>query len=189
MLNFFRKNTQIIVWAVVIAFVAWGAYAVSVQFEQSSRAPGKIFGREISHRDFLSTYKAVQIFTPKPADGTPPGADQLEAQTWQFLILEREAKRRKIQVTDDEVRNEITRLLGENNEMLLTPDQYRHWVQGTFREEPREFENQLRERLRVQKLFTEVKKELGAGADKKIENWVMELMRKAKIQIYKVPGR
>jgi len=189
MLRFFRKNTKTIVWVVVIAFVAWGGYAVSVQFEASNRAPGRIFGKEISYRDYLSAFRGVQIFTPKTEDGRPPDQDKLEARTWQFLILFEEAKHRKIQVTDEEVREEITRLLADNKEFLFTPEQYGRWVQAVFHEQPAEFEAQLRDRLRVQKLLAQVKKELGAGGEKKFESWMIDLIGKAKIEIYKGPSR
>lgn len=189
MLNFFRKNTKSIVWAVVVAFVAWGGYAVSVQFEASNRAPGRIFGKEISYRDYLSAFRGVQIFTLKTQDGTPPDPDKLEAQTWQFLVLFEESKRRKIQVTDEEVREEITHLLANNKELLFTPEQYARWVQAVFHEQPTEFEAQLRDRLRVQKLLDQVKKELGVEGEKKLENWMLELIQKAKIEIYKSPSR
>jgi len=189
MLRFFRKNTKTIVWVVVIAFVAWGGYAVSVQFEASNRAPGRVFGKEISYRDYLSAFQGVQIFTPKTEDGTPPDQDKLEARTWQFLILLEEAKHRKIQVKDEEVREEITRLLAENKELLFTPEQYGRWVQAVFHEQPTEFEAQLRDRLRVQKLLDQVKKELGAEGEKKLQNWMFELIGKAKIEIYKGPSR
>jgi len=184
-LKFLRKNTKIIVWAVVIAFVAWGGYAVSLQFQEASRSPGRIFGQEVSFREFLLASKAVELFiSPSERQESPPTAEQIEARTWQFLILSREAKHRRIKVTDDEVRQTIVQLLAPE-EGTLTRDQYLRWVQERLRQEPREFENQVREQLRIQKLLAQVRDELGPDTDAKLENWLIELVQGARVEIYR----
>ncbi|MBI4115774.1 MAG: SurA N-terminal domain-containing protein [Candidatus Omnitrophica bacterium] len=186
MLKFLRKNTKSIVWAVVIAFVAWGGYAVSLQFDQSTRAPGRIFGKEVSFREYLLANRAVQIFQPRPEEGKePPTADEIEAQTWQFLILSHEASQRKIQVLDDETRDEIARLLSDKEgNMPFTHDQYAQWVRNTLREEPPEFESQVREQIRIRKLIEEVRKELGPS-EEDLKKWMLELATRAKIQVHR----
>lgn len=184
MLKFLRKNTKAIVWAVVISFVAWGGYAVSVQFGESNRSPGRIFGKEVSFRDYVLASRAVQIFVRPPEGAEPPDAQMLEAETWQFLVLSHEAKKKKIQVTDQEVRNAIGEILGEKRGVLLTSEQYLRWVRSNFREEPREFENQLREHLRIRKLLAEIKKGLGEDPEEALKKWLTELFTQAKIQVY-----
>lgn len=189
MLKFFRKNTKSVIWAVVIAFVSWGGYAVSVQFQQSMRAAGRIFGKEVSYRDYLSAQRTVQIFSPpSKKDAAPPSADLIEAQTWQFLILSDEAKRRKIKVSNQEVMEEITQLLANGKELPFTSEQYSRWVQANFREQPAEFENQVRQQLTIRKLLEEVKKQPGYDKKGKLERWIRKLMHQSKIEVYKAPA-
>jgi hypothetical protein len=186
MLKFLRKNTKIIVWAVVIAFVSWGGYAVSLQLQEASRSPGRIFGKEVSFRDYLLASKAVQLFSPASGAGQePPSPQEIETRTWQFLILSREAKKRRIKATDDEVRQAIAQLLSPEGGVPLTGDQYLRWVRTQLREEPREFENQVREHLRIQKLLAEVRQEMGADTpEDKLTAWLVNLVQSAKIEVY-----
>mgnify|MGYP001558505365 CR=1 FL=1 len=185
MLNFFRKNTKTIIWIVVIAFIAWGGFAVSVQFEETLRSPGKIFGKEVSFRHYLLARRAVQIFTPSADKENPPDFNQMEARTWEFLVLSHEAKRRKITVNDEEVRQEITQLLAESGAQGLRQDQYARWIQATFREQPREFEDQLREQMRIRKLINEIRQSPQGSSEEDLKRWLLALLTQAKIQVYK----
>ena len=185
MLKFLRKNTKTIVWTVVIAFVMWGGYAVQSQFQESNRAPGKIFGKEVSFRDYLTAGQIVGLFYVPPKDEEPPSAEQVEAQTWQFLILSREAKRRKITVSDDEVRQAIVHLLGNQGTLGLSGEEYARWVRSQFHREPAEFENQVRENLRVRKLLEDARKGLAKNTDDEMKLWLSELVRQARPEIYR----
>ena len=184
MLNFFRKKTKAIIWTVVIAFVAWGGYAVSLQFEEANRSPGRIFGKEVSFREYLLASRTVEIFSPTSKEGNPPKPEEIEARTWEFLTLSREAKNRKIDVSDEEVRQEIALLLIPKGGTAITGEQYQQWVRTTFREEPREFENQLREHLRIRKLLNEVRKGTTKDPEEGLKNWLLQLSSRAKIEVY-----
>ena len=219
MLNFLRKRTKPIIWSVVIAFITWGGYAVGLQLKEGYRSPGRIFGKEVSFQDYLMAERAVLIFNPAPPGENPPTAEEIEARTWQFLVLNREAKRRKIDISDEAVRLEIVRSLGDKAATLLTGERYPQWIRTAFREEPREFEKQVRENLRIQKLLQEVKgprfarpparddipragtapdtpgkpgassavkKDMGEKPGEKLSAWLQDLMRQAKIEVYKV---
>lgn len=185
MLKFLRRRTKVIIWAVVIAFMGWGGYAVNLQFQEASRAPGSIFGKEVSFRDYLLANRAVQIFLLKPEeDNTPPPLEDIEAKTWEFLVLQREARNRKIEVTDDELRERLYELLAANKEVPFTGEQYTAWVRVNFREEPHEFEKQLREMVRIQKLLDRIKTEFKENPDENLKRWQTELISRAKIRIY-----
>ena len=185
MLKFLRKKTKVIVWTVVIAFIAWGGYAVSVQFEESNRSAGQIFGKEVSFRDYELAHRAVLIFISSPDEKTPPSAEEVEARTWQFLALSKEAKHQKIAVADDEIRQEIFRSLGEKAGAGFTPEQYERWVRASFREEPPEFENQVREQLRIRKLLDEVRKGFKEKPEENLQKWLNELITRAHIRVPK----
>lgn len=185
MLKFLRKNTKTIVWAVVVAFVAWGGYAVSTQFQETSRSPGQIFGKEVSFPEYLLANRTAQIFSPVPeAEKEPPSANEIEARTWEFLVLSREAKRQKIAVSDEEVRQEVERLLGGKRGTGFAREQYFQWIRVTFREEPREFEKQVREHLRIRKLLAEVRQKARTDPEENLKRWLLELFRQAQIKVY-----
>lgn len=186
MLKFLRKNTKTIVWTVVVAFVAWGGYAVSLQFQEASRSAGRIFGKEVAFQEYLLANRAVQIFSPAPKAGKEPStAEEIEAQTWEFLVLSREARRRKIPVSDEEVRYEIERFLGREHGRGFTEEQYFQWVRTTFHEEPREFETQIREHLKIRKLLAKVRRKMGKEPEKNLKRWFRGLFREAQVKIYK----
>ena len=188
MLKFLRKKTKVIVWTVVIAFVGWGGYAVRTQFEGSNRAPGRIFGRDVSFQEYLSAQRIAQIFYAPPKDKESPSAEETEAQIWQFLILSHEAKRQKIGVSDDEVRGEISRFLGGTDLYTLPRQQYLSWVQKEFHSEPRPFEDQVRENLRVRKLLDKIRAGFPDKPEDHMKDWLTGLMVQARPEIFRSRG-
>lgn len=185
MLKFLRKKTKIVIWVVLVAFVAWGGLAVSTQFQESNRSPGRIFGKEISFQDYLTASRTVQIFAPEEAGDTPPDPEQMEARTWEFLVLSREARTRRIKVTDEEVRDAVSQLLGQKKEFMATSGQYHQWVRSTLREEPRDFETQVGEHLRIRKLLGEVRKGSGENPEEGLKQWMLDLFSRARIEVYR----
>lgn len=185
MLKSLRKRTKTIVWAVVIAFVAWGGYAVGVQFQEASRSPGRIFGKEVSFRDYLVADRAVQIFQLLSKKDTPPNPEEIEARTWEFLVLSHAAKAEKIGVSDEEVREEIKRLLGGIPQDGAFEARYFQWVRGTLRQEPREFEKQIQEYLRIQKFLKAAREETAEPREENFKKWYRNLIVKANIQVHK----
>jgi len=95
-------------------------------------------------------------------------------------------------VTDEEVRGEILRLLAEQKIGNPDPEFYRRWLQNTFRETPVQFERQVRELLRIRKLMRQVGSDLAGAAneatgEKKTERflkWNQELMARANFKDY-----
>ncbi len=186
MLKFLRKNTKVVVWIVVIAFVGWGGFAARTQFEGANRSPGRVFGKEVSFREYLQAGQIVDTFYAKPKDSKEPiSAEAVEAQTWQFLALSHEAKKRKINVSDDEVRQSIAMLLSGKDTLDVSPEQYSMWIRGQFHREPREFENQIRENLRVRKLLDSIRKGFPDKPEEGMKAWLMELIQKANPEIYR----
>lgn len=188
MLKFLRKKTRAIVWIVVVSFIAWGAYAVSLQFEESQRSPGRIFGKEVSFREYQLAERTVNIFTPQSTDENPPTPETVEARVWEFLILSHEAKRRKIEVSDEEVRQEISLVLVRQAGGLLTGEAYPRWVRSVFHEEPHEFEQEVREHLRIRKLLAEVRKGYLQRTEARLRRWLLDLFHQAKVEVYRRPS-
>jgi hypothetical protein len=154
MLKMIRKNTKAIIWAVILSFGLWGAYSVGIQFQKEGRIAGEVFGKSVGFQEFNRFYRASQIFsfTGKP----PEDPELLKQQTWQSIIYAREAQRRKIEVSDNEVRKEVERLLKTQGIQNPTPPTYRRWLDAAVKETPQEFERQVRDFLRIQKLILSI---------------------------------
>ena len=154
MLNAMRKNTKIIIWSVILSFILWGGYSVGTTFRKEGRVAGEIFGKGVHFQEYNRFYRASQRFTFTGDALDDP--DMIRRQTWQNLIYAREGKRLKIEVSDDEVRSEIKRIFAAQGVENLTPELYENFLENALRETPREFEKQVREMIRIQKLIQSV---------------------------------
>ncbi len=156
MLKALRKNTKVIIWTVIVSFMLWGGFSIGVQFQKQGRVAGEVFGKAVSFQEYNNFYRASEIFS---MGGQQPNQDPdfLKMQTWQSIIYSKEAKREKINVSDEEVRQEIARLLEAQKITNPTTEIYRGWLMSTIKETPQEFELQIRELLRVQKLITQIR--------------------------------
>lgn len=157
MLKGMRKNTKLIIWIVVLSFALWGGFSVGVQFKKEGRVAGEVFGKDVTFQEFNRFYKSQMIFSMTGETAKDPEA--VRQQTWQSLIYSREAKRLKIEVSDEDVRNEVVRLLAQQKMENVSVDVYRQWLRTNIQETPEEFESKIRELLRVQRLVEKVKAE------------------------------
>jgi hypothetical protein len=157
MLKSLRKIHKYIIWAVVACFLLWGIQGVGTYFAKKGRIAGTVFGKEVSFQEYNRFYKAAQIFSPGGIEDRQD-EEKLREQAWQNIILSREARRRRIDVDDREVRGQILRILDESNIPDPSPEVYRRWLR-TFRETPVEFEKKIREYLRIQKLTQGINEE------------------------------
>ncbi|MCM8775196.1 MAG: SurA N-terminal domain-containing protein [Candidatus Omnitrophica bacterium] len=151
MLKMLRKNTKLIIWAVIISFALWGGYSVGSGLKKGSRFAGEVFGKGVPHKEFDFFYRASQIFSF--TDKTIEDPEILRQIAWQHLIYSREAKARKIEVSDEEVRQRMTELLKAHGLENPTQEAYENWLRRTIRETPRDFEEKIREFIRIQKLI------------------------------------
>lgn len=157
MLGTLRKNTKLIIWSVIVSFMLWGGYSVGIQFQKKGRIAGEVFGKEVSFQEYARFERAVQIFSYSGNGLENP--DEIRRQAWQNITFSREAKRRKLAVTDEEVRHDILRLLSAQKIENPTPEIYRVWLQNALRESPQDFESQIRELLRIQKMIALINEE------------------------------
>ncbi|MFA5167453.1 MAG: SurA N-terminal domain-containing protein [Candidatus Omnitrophota bacterium] len=164
MLKIFRHYTKIIIWIVVGSFILWGGYSVSA-LRKEGRFAGEAFGKSVTFQEYNLFYRATQLFMSSKKPLEDP--ELLRNYTWQNVIYSREAKRRGIKITDEEVRGEITKILKQQGLVNLTAEQYKTWLTRTLHLSPREFEEGLREFIRIQKLLRmQIASFVPAGADK-----------------------
>lgn len=150
MLKIFRRYTKVIIWIVVGSFILWGGYSASA-LKKESRFAGEAFGKSVSFQEYNQFYRATQLFMPseKPVDDPK----LLRDYTWQNIIYAREAKLKGIKIADEEVRGEIANILKQQGLVSPTAEQYKTWLTRSLHLSPREFEEGLREFMRIQKLL------------------------------------
>ena len=150
MLKIFRQYTKTIIWIVVGSFILWGGYSVSA-LKKEGRYAGEAFGKPVTFQQYNQFYNATRLFMP--SESPLDDADLLRHYTWQNIIYAREAKRNGIQVTDGDVQNEIASILRQQGLTNPTPQQYKIWLTRSLNMSPRDFEEGLREFMRIQKLL------------------------------------
>ena len=171
MLNFYRKNIKTFIWIIVFSFIAWGIGTLSVSKESSSPYAGSVFGQRVTQKEYLSTFKYYELFTRLNSDekeSKPITMEQLQALTWQTIILSREAKRQGIQVSDDEVRQELESLF--SREGVFNQSLYEAWVKKNFSTRPRDFEEVVRRHIAVEKIRDKVLN--GVSDQERDKRWI-----------------
>jgi hypothetical protein len=198
MLKIFRQHTKVIIWIVVGSFILWGGYSMSA-LKKEGRYAGEAFGKSVSFQEYNQFYRATQLFMPSEKPLEDP--DLLRNYTWQNIIYSREAKRDGIKITDEDVREEVANILKQQGMTGVTQEQYRIWLTRSLRMSPRDFEEGLREFMRIQKLLrvkiaslapagtdklTDAKtKEAAAEKQKKdFMNWTNEVNKRAAFKDY-----
>lgn len=181
MMNFIRKYTQTIVWLIVLAFILWGGSSIIVSQSRGTSYAGIAFGKKITHKEFNDAFKMTNIF----ADDTITAGKSSDDKAWLYLLLKREAEKRRITVPDEEVKGYIASIFAKRGGMDIRT--YENWVRNVLREDPRNFEEQARSFLKIQKLLREVVtlfSKDGQPDAKAVEDWLEELMKQAGIRKY-----
>jgi hypothetical protein len=164
MLKVLRRYTKVVIWFVVGSFILWGGYSVSA-LKKEGRFAGEAFGKSVSFQEYNQFFRATQLFMPSEKPVEDPKL--LRDYTWQNIIYAREAKLKGIKITDEEVRGEISNILKQQGLVSPTEEQYKMWLTRSLHLSPREFEEGLREFIRIQKLLrVQIARFVPAGADK-----------------------
>lgn len=146
-----RSMVPVIIWIIVISFALWGVENVFLSLQKESKGVGKAFGKTVSFKTFQDAFKTAQLFSQKPSD-EKQSIEELETTAWQNIVLEMEAKRERIAISDAEVRAEIERLFTTDGS-VFNPQFYQAWVSNTFKESPRLFEERIRKTLMIRELI------------------------------------
>ncbi len=102
-----------------------------------------------------------------PSEKPLEDPELLRKYTWQNIIYSHEAKQSGIKITDEDVRNELANILKQQGLISPTPEQYKIWLTRSLHISPREFEEGLREFMRIQKLLrVKIASFAPAGIDK-----------------------
>jgi len=185
MLKGLRKYTKIIVWLIVFAFILWGGSSLIVSQSKGTSYAGEAFGKKVTHKEYNEIFKMMNLFSSD--DRISVGGDS-DDKVWLYLALKREADKRKITVTDEEVKSYIATIFAKRGGIDFRT--YEAWIRNVLREDPRNFEEQVRTYLKSQKLLQEVFAQLAAEANtpqpepKAVEAWLQNIFKEAGIRKY-----
>ncbi|MDK3156460.1 SurA N-terminal domain-containing protein [Kamptonema cortianum] len=159
MSGFFHRNQRllliIVTIVIIIAFVFLFNFPV---FEYASRNQlGSINGKTVTQEQFASIAQELRFdWELKSGERLPAGLeDRILRETWQILILESEAQKLGVSVTDDEVAQVIVRMPDFQTDGKFDEAKYNQFVTYTLvanRLNRHSLENIIRRQLLVRKM-------------------------------------
>ncbi len=164
MLKLFRKKgvTKKILWVILVVIIlSFGFFGTA--YLVTSKNPGDYAGtiseKKVPAEEFNKAYQAVYIqalirFGDKFSEISR--FLNLEAETWDRLILLREATRRKIKATDAEVVEAIKQYPFFQRDGHFDPLLYNDILRYAFRISDRDFEEGIRDNLKFITLFQQI---------------------------------
>lgn len=158
-----HKKTAKKIWIglaliIIPAFALWG-FGGAFRTKEENMPAGKIFGRPITGLEFKDSLSAVTTTATMQYGDKLPEIQKylnLEAQAWQRLVLLEEAKRRSIKASDQEVIKSIEDVPYFKYKDSFDKRTYEQTLQYVFRLKPREFEEQMRQSLMLNKLYKQI---------------------------------
>jgi hypothetical protein len=148
MLKIMRRNTRIVIWCVVLSFAIWGGGSLVISSQVLSPYAGSAFGKKIKLREFEKRKRMMKFFMPAEFSALPDNV--ITAETFKQIALTRAAKKEGLKVTDEEVRLMIERIVGPG--VWWNTGSYSQWTRQNLGENPRDFEETLRDALLAQKM-------------------------------------
>lgn len=168
-----KKVMKKILWALAIiiipAFVLWGATGL----RERGNYAGMIFGKKISFDEYRASLNAVKnLAILRYGSEFSEKRDELnlEQEAWENLIMLKEAKQKKITATDKEV---VTRIASfvffQGKDGSFSPQAYDTILSNAFRTSPRQFEEEMRRSIMIEKLVQGVMSDVPQPTDEDIE--------------------
>ena len=154
-----------ILWTLAILiippFVFWGAGSALRSRQKGATYAGIIFGKKISFDEYQDAWQATRtqalMMYGSKLDEIYEALN-LEQQAWERLILLKEAKRKKIRVSDDEVINMIQKFPFFQSKGRFDERAYDLILKQVLRIDARQFEEEMRDSLAIAKLQDSIMK-------------------------------
>jgi len=158
-----HKKTAKKIWIglaliIIPAFALWG-FGGAFRSREESMGMGRIFGRPVSSLELRDSVSAVTTTAIMQYGDKFPEIQKflnLEDQAWQRLVLLEEAKKRSIKANDQEVIKLIEEIPYFKYKNTFDQRTYEQTLQYVFRLKPREFEEQMRKSIILNKLYKQV---------------------------------
>jgi hypothetical protein len=168
MLEVLRKKgvNKTILWIIaIIVILSFGVFGTAYRLDNTVNSAGTVSGRSISIKDFRQAYEdardqAIRIYGDEFFKNA--GKIDLEQETWDRLILLKEAQKRDITVTDQQVVAFIANIPFFQRNGQFDPTLYEEIVQSpsVFDRTTLDFEAGVRKQLIIKKLLDQVAPEL-----------------------------
>ena len=158
-----NKKTAKKVWiflAIIIipAFTLWGFGSASRSREENTPA-GKIFGKNVSNLEYKKALAAAKTSAIMQFGDDFPKVEKylnLDSQAWERLILLHEAKKLKINISDQEIIDTIQKAAYFQRNSVFDNKTYVEILRYVFQVQPRAFEEQMRQNLTLAKLYNQL---------------------------------
>jgi peptidyl-prolyl cis-trans isomerase D len=157
------KKTQKRIWfilipVIIVSFVFWGIGQSSKE-SRNEVSPGIIFGRKVTPQEYSRAIRETKAqFKLQFGDNLPAIEKFLNTRdiAWERLILLAEAKKRRIKVSDNDVRKAIANNPIFARKGVFDAGYYESVIRYGLRIQPRDFEEQMRHNLMLSKLNEQV---------------------------------
>jgi peptidyl-prolyl cis-trans isomerase D len=167
-----------IVLAVIIipAFVLWGSGSI-LRSRRNQRYAGMLFGKIVNFDQYNSSLiacknQAIIRFGDNFYDIQK--FLNFNEMAWDRLIQLHEARRRKIKVNNSEVIKRIASLPFFQKDGKFDSKNYKYLLDYVFRTPARQFEEEIRESLMIEKLFDEVTKSVSVTEEEILNGYKKE---------------
>jgi hypothetical protein len=173
-----KRVMKKVLWAlaaiIIPAFVLWGAGGLR---DSGNKNAGVVFGKNITFEKYRASYNAVKniaILTHGSEFQQVRESLNLEQSAWDRLIMVMEAERKGIKVSDEEVVARVASLpVFQTSEGLFNPRNYALVLANVLRTEPRQFEEEMRQSLLMERLMSGI----FSGITEPTENEIEESLK------------
>ncbi|MBI3617677.1 MAG: peptidylprolyl isomerase [Candidatus Omnitrophica bacterium] len=182
MLKLLRKKgvTKKILWVILVLIIlSFGLFGTAYLITNKKPVDyaGTIFGKKISAEEFSKAYQAVYVQALIRFGDKFSGISRflnLEAETWDRLILLREAAKRKIKASDEEVVHAIEQYAFFQRDGHFDPLLYNDILRYAFRVSARDFEEGIRDNLKFITLFQQITSPVAVTGKEVLESFRRE---------------
>ncbi|MFH1578132.1 MAG: SurA N-terminal domain-containing protein [Candidatus Omnitrophota bacterium] len=158
-----RKIWIVLAIVIIPAFCFWGVGS-ALRDRKESGLLAKVSGKTINTHEYVKNYKAVSnqylIQLGQEQFRQLRQYLNLEAATWDRIVLLREAKKKRINIKNQEVVSAIKQYPFLQTEGKFNPVLYQEMITYVFGTTPREFEEEIRDNLIIARLFEEVTRDI-----------------------------
>jgi peptidyl-prolyl cis-trans isomerase D len=158
-------NKTILWFIAIIIILSFGVFGTAYRLDNTVNSAGTIYGHNISIKDFQQAYldsrdQAIRVYGDEFFKNG--NKIDLEQETWDRLILLKEAQKRDIRVTDQEVVADIASIPFFQRNGQFDQVLYEEIVQNpsAFDRSTHDFEEGIRKQIMIQKLINAVAPEM-----------------------------
>ncbi len=167
--NVARKVLWVVTGIIVISFgFGFGISRYGAAFDVT-RTAGKVYGRSISLKEYQKNYQNVHdqavMLHGADVERILPMMD-LENETWSRIILLKAAEQKGLKAVDGEVIQFVANTPYFQRDGQFDKGLYANIVKNIFRREPRDFEEGLRDQIKIMKLFSPAIKAISFSDEK-----------------------